>query len=299
VSEPVPPAPGEPSEPDPSQPPLWEPANAAEQELAEAVQAGAQEDYFRIVGTVDLFLPQYLSAEPTEGQRFLTMDILGHPFLPVFTSFQALAAGVGALVDGYTTTNYPELRRKWPNPAWRLAINPGTPIDAYVEIEAVAAVAVGDITLPTMVEAILDEAAAQKDTEDEAEPYVDVDAALTEAAEAGDGEAYLRALADAVVIVPIAEPVEDASALLDEDFPWRIGGTPEQPAIDVFTSRQLFEHAYPAGTPHLEAALAFFLTAWPDGYAMTVNPGARMGVVVPAEHVLTLLFSPDDEDLEA
>ena len=301
-------APGEPaSETAPGEPANgiapWVPANETERELARAVETGDQQTYFRVIGTAPLFLPQFLGDDGETGQRFLTANLFGHTFLPVFTSVEAMVARVSGVADGYTTTNYPELSRKWPNPDWRLALNPGTPIDAYVAVDTVAGAAVGDVMLPTAVEAILEEAGREEAGREGGEPdgidsgpAVAVDAALAAAAAAGDGEAYLRALLEAIVIVPTAAPVADSAALLEPDFPWRPSGDAGNPAIDVYTSRQMFEHAHRAGVPAVEAALAFVVAVWPDGYAMAVNPGAQSGVVLPADQVRTLLFLDEDPD---
>jgi hypothetical protein len=272
--------------------PGWEPANATEQALAQALASGDQRAYFRIVSTADLYLPQFLGAGPPDGQQFVTANLFGHTFLPVFTSIEALVISeVSEIAGGYALTNYAELRQKWPVPEWRLAVNPGTPIDAYVAIEAVENAAVGEVALPTAAEMILGAAAEEAVAEPPPALEVGYDEALTAAAQQGDVDAYVRILLDAVVILPTARPVADGSALFEPDFPWRLTGS----SIEVFTSADTLRQAYPAPPPTIPVSFPVLLGLWPEGRAMSVNPGSRIGVEIPAEQVKMLLLWSDDD----
>ena len=70
----------------------------------------------------------------------------------MFTSVEALAGQLGHAINGYTVTNYAELRRRWPHLDCRLAINPGTPGGAYMSVESLPEAATGDVTVPTLAE---------------------------------------------------------------------------------------------------------------------------------------------------
>src|SRR5205814_3355582 len=122
-------------------------------------------------------------------QRFITAELLGQEYLPVFTSVPALAGVMQGQADAYTVTSYEELRRKWPEPRWRLAVNPGTPIDAYVTIEAVERAALGQLTVPTAAELAAD---ARQEAAAGAPASGDLQAAL----ERQDIDGYLHALLD-------------------------------------------------------------------------------------------------------
>jgi hypothetical protein len=297
--------------------PGWEPDNQVELDLLRAMAAGDHREYFRVIGAADLFLPQPVrgdSPPSADEQEFLTANLFGHTFLPVFTSVRGLAAQVGDAVDGYTVTSYPELRDKWPDPQWRLAINPGTPIDAYVAVDAVAGAAIGEVVVPSAGE-VLVEAAAEEVAREAAAgaagegpagneaagtsgllgplPAADTDESLTAAARRGDGDGYLRALRDALVIVPTARPVADGAELFEHDFPWVPVGRPGAPALEVYTSHAAFRREHPSPSPGLTVAFPFLIGVWPQGYAMAVNPGTDLAVEIPGDQVRLLLLWPD------
>jgi SseB protein N-terminal domain len=269
----------------------WQPVNEVERAMMLAAGEDDRQAYFQLVAVADLFLPQIAGDESTE-QRFLTVHAFDQVFLPVFTSVQALAAQFAGAINGYTITNYAELRRKWPDPQWRLAINPGTPVDAYLAIESVEEAAVGDVEVPTMAE--LAEAAEQDEAAEQelqalyaAGDYADddPDAALLAAAQAGDVYGYLDRLLDSLVLIPTIRPAE-AERILEPDFPWLPG--PGQ-MIEVFTSPEALARAHPDPIPTVEVALPFALAMWPDGFGLRVNPGGDNGIEVAAADVLPLL----------
>ncbi|GAA2867261.1 hypothetical protein Acy02nite_10380 [Actinoplanes cyaneus] len=254
--------------------PEWLPANEVEHAMALAALADERHTYFQLAAVADLFLPQ-LTGDPSEQQRFLTVHAFDHVFLPVFTSVPALARTFGHVIDGYTVTNYAELRRKWPDPEWRLAINPGTPIDAYVPVETLADAAVGDVTIPTMeelvAEATADEAEeAQLRAVQAAGDYPDEDpvAAMTAAAQAGDVYGFMERLLDAQVLVPTTRPAE-LEEIAEPGFPWRYA--PEQ-TIEVFTSAESLAASHAEPTPYVEVNFSFVVACWPEGYAMSIDP---------------------------
>ncbi|MFC4145216.1 SseB family protein [Micromonospora mangrovi] len=268
----------------------WQPANDVEQAMLLAAGEDDRQAYFQLVAVADLFLPQIAGDDPA-GQRFLTVHAFDEVFLPVFTSVPALAAQFGGAVNGYTVTNYAELRRKWPDPQWRLAVNPGTPVDAYLSIEAVEEAAVGDVTVPTLAELAT---AAEEDEQAEAELRAvqaagnypdDPAAALLAAARAGDAYGYLERLLDAVVLIPTTRPVE-AEQILEPGFPWLPG--PGQ-VIEVFTTAEALARSHPEPPPTVEVALPFALAVWPSGHGLSVNPGGADGIEVGADEVLFLL----------
>jgi hypothetical protein len=272
----------------------WEPANETERAMARAALAGDRREYFRILAGADLYLPQLLGDSEGE-QRFITGELFGVTVLAVFTSVEALAFAAGTVADSYTVTSYPELRRKWPNPTWRLAVNPGLPLDAYVPIEAVEGAAIGDLTVPTMAE-VLVEAADDQDLSDrmEAEPLdlepEQVDAALLEAATGGDVGRYVEILLGALVLIPTEREVSDPDEILQPGFPWRHAGTPENPAIEIFTSIESLARAHPEAPPSVQVALPFALAVWPEGCGLSVNPGSDSHIDLPSEHVPWLLM---------
>ncbi|WP_229071633.1 SseB family protein [Actinoplanes sp. DH11] len=272
----------------------WEPVNEIERAMLLAVGEGDRQAYFQLLALADLFLPQ-VAGDDSRDQRFLTVHAFDEVFLPVFTSVQALAGQLRGAINGYTVTTYAELRRKWPDPEWRLAINPGTPIDAYLSVESVEEAAIGDVTVPTLAELA---EAAEADVGAELEMQAlraegdypdDPAAALAAAARAGDVYGYLELLLDSVVLIPTARQV-DAEQILEPGFPWQPG--PDR-MIEVFTSPAALARRHPEPVPSVEVALPFALAVWPPEHGLAVDPGGDGGITVPADQVVLLLsFSP-------
>lgn len=267
----------------------WQPANQVEEALMAAGLANDRQMFFQVVASADLYLPQMSGL--SGPQRFLTIHSLGQVFLPVFTSTRGLAQLYGQAVDGYTVTNFAELSRKWPDPDWRLAINPGTPLDAYLSIESLMQAALGDLQVPTMHELV--ETAEKdeildvelRDRHAKAGPYPEGDA-LGAALAAGDVYGYIDLLLDRNVLIPVARPA-DAEAILGDDFPWQPGA---DRIIEVFTGEDTLARRHPVAPPEtVEVALAFALAAWPDEHGISVDPDSAGAFELPADQVLALL----------
>jgi hypothetical protein len=272
----------------------WAPANEVERLMAEAMSSGDRRSYFRQLERCRLLVPQLQrGGDPGDGQQFVTATLFGQRYLLAFTSVPALRSATDPVADSYVVTDYAELRQRWPVRGWRLAVNPGTPIDAYLDIEAVAVAAAGAITVPTVAEALARGAAIDDVAPDGAVPS-DPHGALAAAAAAGDADGFLRALLDATVLVPTTRPV-DAAAILDSDVPWLSSGSADEPEVAVFTSAPELCRFYPPSTPYVEVAFAFLAALWPDRYAMTVNPGGATPVSLPGHEVgLLPLWSAGD-----
>jgi hypothetical protein len=300
----------------------WQPANDVEQAMLRAARADDRTEYFRILTRAELYLPQLRGDGDSTSQQFVTMDLFGQTFLPVFTSLEAMAPRVAGIADAYTVTGYDELFDRWPVAGWRLAVNPGTPLDAYLPVEAVRAAADGDLVVPAGLEVLtaVAEAAADDEIDAVGTPGEEADLAaefaaamaragtasteepdtgelLLAAAERGDATGYVDALLHAMVVLPTGRPVDDPARLVDLDFPWHPVGSPEAPVIEVFTSPERFGRAYPDGTPSLRATLVSLLTVWPQGHGLAVDPDSPAGITLPAEQVQVLLLWPaPDED---
>lgn len=267
----------------------WQPANETERALARAVAAGDRAGFFRILGSAELYLPQLSNQSGGERQALLTTELFGHTMLPVYTS----PAGVATVAGAYTVTSCAELRQKWPRPEWRLAVNPGLPIDAYLPVEAVAAAGRGEVDVVTAAEAVVDGIAA-----DPTGGPPDPAESLRDAARRGDADEYAGHLLDSTVVVLTAGEVEAPESVLQESgIPWRVSGDP--PTIEVFTSQELFDVAYPDPPPSVMMPFTLLLSRWPDGHALAVDPGTGQAVTLPPGDVLLLLlWTVDREDGE-
>ncbi len=246
----------------PDEPFAWLPGNRVDAELYSAVAADDRRRFFQIVRAA----PWYLPAPPPDpaGQRFLTRELLGATFLLVFTSVRSLASTVGPAVTGYTVTGYDELARRWPEPSWRLAVNPGTPVDAWVTLAALAEAADGARVVPTLAPRPAD-----------ADP--DTDAAV---------DSFLGALFQAPLLVP-ATGQPPAYQVVRRDG---------RLLVEVYTSLRTL----PAGTPYLPATLADLVLRWPGpDHALAVDPGSGAELLVSGEQVPgLLLWSPQAGDAE-
>jgi hypothetical protein len=267
----------------------WRPANATEQSMARAVAAGDTAAYFQLVESAPLYLPGSMADRAAGVQRFVTRVMFGHTYVLAFTSVQGLMAHVAGLADASVATTYDELRRHWPDPGWRLAVNPGSPVDAYVRLESVAEAARGQAGIASASSLL---AEAQTDLAGSGLPPDEVDTALAEAIRATDVDAYVHLLLGALVIVPTTEPVAGPGQILEPEFPWRITGGPESPTVELFTSRAAFARAFPEPIPHVVAAFRFVLTAWPDDCSLSVNPDSPSGIALSHEILQILQLWP-------
>ena len=228
----------------------WTPRNDVEWALAAALSGGDRREFFRLLTVVPLLLPR-------TGTDVLTVEIFQRRYIPIYTSVETLHARVGHLADGFAQVDYPWLRQTLIGMGLRLAVNPDTPIEAYVAIESLELAARGELVVPTLAEF------------------------TTEVA-----------LLDADVLVPTLDEVTDPARVLDPDFPWRVGGTPASPAIAVFTSPELLLAVQGEPGPAVTLPFVAVAGAWPDGHRLCVDPGTVFGIELAAEQVPLLLLWP-------
>ncbi|GIG90948.1 SseB family protein [Plantactinospora endophytica] len=127
----------------------WEPATETEAAMRDALRAGDQELYFRILARTDLLLP--VSADALAGRAPMgwgTWTTGGRTHVLAFTSTAALHACLAENAGSTRRAAYPELATGWPNPEWWLAVNPGLPIEGYLPAWFVSQLSRGDVRLP-------------------------------------------------------------------------------------------------------------------------------------------------------
>jgi SseB protein N-terminal domain len=277
------------------QTPRWRPANDAEALMFDALIRNHSQDYFRVVATAPLYIPLFMSDAGTERQRVVVKSIDDANHLLVFTSVQGLTGYVqsgyteDSRPDGYATTSYEELAQRRPDPEWRLAINPGQPIDAYVEIDMVMHAALGNVQIPLADQLIDPDATAEREPipagfhgANKAEQSIE--AALIQK----DTDLVIDVLVVSDVLVPTAFPVDPDTRLDDPNFPWRPDMVDDLPTMCVFTSYERLAEVLPADTPTVETSFVTLALAWPDtGVQLVVNLGSTIelafdGQVVPS-----------------
>lgn len=119
--------------------PWWRPKNATEEAMAAALRRGDAPAYFRAVVAAELYLAQFEDEETGESP-VLTRRFGDETAVPVYTSLEGLNAILDVEADTHTVLRYADLRARWPSPQWRLGINLGHPISAYLPVTAVAQV---------------------------------------------------------------------------------------------------------------------------------------------------------------
>ncbi|BCJ32416.1 hypothetical protein [Actinocatenispora sera] len=265
-------------------PPAWQPSNDVERLMLDALVRNHSQDYFRLVATAPLYLPVFLSDANTDRQRVVVKTIEDAEHLLVFTSVRGLTGYVESgytpesRPDGYALTSYEEVAARRPDPEWRLAINPGQPIDAYVEIDAVMRAALGDIQIPLADELIAPDAVGDR-TPIAADfaPANEAEQAIEYGLSRQEVDVAIDALVVSDVLVAVAEPTRPDAALTDEDFPWQLEQIDDIPSICVFTSRQRLAEVLPPDTPAYPTTFVKLALAWPDDDCqVVVNIGSAI-----------------------
>lgn len=87
-----------------------------------------------------LVLPVPEGDEDPEGRpRYVVWRHNGEKLLIAYTSLPGLASALGEdAAAGARLTSYPDLVQNWPDPSWKLALNPSLPIDLHIPIDEVA-----------------------------------------------------------------------------------------------------------------------------------------------------------------
>jgi hypothetical protein len=251
----------------------YPPANDVERQLLRLL--GDSDGYLRVIRTAPLYVP-VLGANPS-AQQPLVWRHDGVPHLAVFTSLAALRLRAGNSAEAYRVTDADELAARWPDPAWRLAINPGTPIGAYL--------AAPTLTVPLT----------------EGVPGVEFDAAAT-FAPGTPMEQVMRlardvndpgTLLDALVVSPVVMPTAvaaHASQIGELDFPWLVDLRGPAPVINVFTSTERLDEGGYAQATTVRADFVAILKAWPDpDLWLAVNAGSAIATVFAGTQVAELL----------
>jgi hypothetical protein len=276
------PAPAAPQSPDPGgspsrgpQPSGWEPADDVQAALRLAVERGDDRGYLDLLLDTPLYLPSAVDAAATA--RFATVAVDGQVHLVAFTAAPAPAPR-GA---GWQVTSYLDLAQRWPDPSWRLVVDPGTPIEAYLPAPSAEAVG-GAVRLP----------ARPAPAEPAAEPFRPLNAletALYEAVAADDRDAVFAALAADGAVVWMATGTGELRPT-DPGFAWPVTAVDDGLGVRVYTAPRRAADALGEAVEVVPVELAEVAAAWPDRtYRLVVDPGGPLAVTVPGFVLSTLV----------
>ncbi|MFD0595516.1 SseB family protein [Catellatospora coxensis] len=127
----------------------WEPATDTEIALRDALRAGDQELYFRILGRSELLLPVAGDAASARGPAgWGTWTAENRTHVLAFTSSAALRACLAEHAGPARRVPFQELATSWPNHEWWLAVDPGLPIEGYLPAWFVTQLVRGDVRIP-------------------------------------------------------------------------------------------------------------------------------------------------------
>jgi hypothetical protein len=260
----------------------WSPANDVEVALLRASNDGDQRAYFQILAQAPLYLPASAEAQRRGAPKLYSWDSDGVRIVPVYTSLEALAHGAGDVADAYAVTTYPELAANWPDPEWRLAVDPQLSIGVYVRIDDIALGARGELVIPSAAELV---AAAVT----EVVPANPVEESLRAARLAGDNQAYLQAVVVSDVLVPTTRPVADPEQISEADFPWwPLAGRPDR-SIAVFSSAERMAEGLPDAGDAVVVPFISVAEYWPDpAYPMVINADTALELTLSGDSVRQL-----------
>lgn len=291
---------------------VWHPANSKERAMAWALSTGDYARYFRAFTRADLFLPRRAEGDPDGPGAPVTAEVAGHTVLPVFTSDEGLlTAFAGQPPDRIVVARYEELREAWPSPRWRLAINPGSPIEAYLPVELVEPGTRGELTPRHDPDVVI---RPLGDEGWEPWPPGGANQALLDAVARGDGAEYLDALLDCTVTVPTTRRVSPAELdefarvklhhpgpgpvdeptrrmlielgvppeAVDREFPWQLATGRPEPTVEVFTQPEFRPHQE---APSVRTRFLTMLDLMPAGHALSVNPNGPAGLELAGDDV--------------
>lgn len=138
---------------------MWEPAAELEQRMREALRAGDRDEYFQLLARTELLLPVADDSGQGMPSTWATWATDDRTHVLAFTSPESLQTCLRGHAGQYRTARFTSLAEVWPDPDWWLAVNPGTPIEAYLPAWYVDQLAGGDSSTPQPA------AAPQQDSE--------------------------------------------------------------------------------------------------------------------------------------
>ncbi|MEN3305058.1 MAG: hypothetical protein V7603_1260 [Micromonosporaceae bacterium] len=257
----------------------YQPANDVEYQLAHA--RGDATVYLRVLRGALLYVPVVGQPED-DAQGPPAWRHGGVPHVAVFTSLDTMRLRVVGIADAYRVIECADLVAQWPDATGRLAVNPGTPIGAYLPVAALTDAAAGRSDLVEFDPAW---------TFRPANPFENV---MYLARNAGRPETFLDALVVSRALMPTAGPAA-ADAIGAADFPWLLDIRAPSPVINVFTSPERLTAAGYEESRAVSVDLIALVKAWPDTrFWLAVNAGSAIATLFAGDQVARLVDWAED-----
>ncbi|QFG21015.1 SseB family protein [Actinomadura sp. WMMB 499] len=109
--------------------------SALETALADARERGDQRGYLELLARATLYLPAPNNPGGTDHQ-YATAQFGDGTFILAFTSPEAMERSLQGQAVHHREESLARLARRWPNPRWQLAVNPGLPSASYLDANA-------------------------------------------------------------------------------------------------------------------------------------------------------------------
>lgn len=295
----------------------FEPQNDVERRLYDATTRRDTETFFKVLRNAQVLMP----ADPETpwgiqpgdpGFPWRPLTIQGENSIQIFTSLKWMHDAIGP--SRFIMPSFLDVVSSWPDPEWTLVLNPGSPIDAAVSGDQVAALRptaasepaaapVEPVVEPEAMSAAPGEPAAAAQTGPqqpplpEFEPGNRIDQELYEAAVNGDTDTFLQVLLSADVLVPVPADAPLDRTPMDPHFQWK-AALRDPSAVQVFTSLVQL-HATLGGAPGANPAgpeprfvyidFRDLIDSWPHAeWTMLLNPGTRIGASLRGDQVQAL-----------
>ncbi|MFD1081432.1 SseB family protein [Micromonospora andamanensis] len=125
--------------------PPFQPANEVEEDLYGAADAGSTDTFLSTLLLARVLMP--VAAESAPGSRpgetgfvWPTVQLDGQTFVVAYTSPQRLTDHTDPAAET-VQVRFVQLIRRWPDPSWSFAVNPGTPVGAKLPGEQIVGLA--------------------------------------------------------------------------------------------------------------------------------------------------------------
>lgn len=213
------------------------------------------------------------------------VPVRARPSIVAFTSLKWLHGAIGA--TRFLIVDVLDLVTAWPDPAWTLVLNPGTPVDATVPGDQVRALAGPPDPVPVPAPPPVPPPVADAVVPPGFEPGNRIDQELFEAAESGDTDSFLRVLFAANVLVPIPPDAPLEVPPTEPDFQWE-AALREPSSVQVFTSLVRLREALPedGSARFVYCDFRDLIQSWPKAeWSMLLNPGTRIGASLDGDQV--------------